>query len=1762
MSDQDVDEDSLDRIVASASEIIEQEREQEQDSNLNMAKSVVQGVLERALDRVLPKSSSVVSKPQTQEDDSRTKEPEQGGQVLRDSASPRPPEAGTSQMSKPSITPEINPSSVSEGPSDKFSKIKALNKVSEKPSEIAEKTSKISEKPPKIPEKPPKVSEKYPKKLLYQPKTDSSKKISEKSADKISDKAPKKLEDISKKSSGSSDQRLEKASENTSETMSEKSQEKSLELSEKSTQHILGKSPPSTIPDKPPGKTISDKPQEKASEKTSVISDKPLVKVSEKDPKNVAEKATENKKDKSPKTLEEPPEKISDKERDLLLSEECPQTPPTPPAEDLSEEEELEEEAEEKEPDEEMNLPLRSSSSPVVAAAPPDPGAQVGPDVRKKSSAGSDPENQDDHQDSPSCPPPEPGGQVEQQSIPMNSTPDPGNEVNQKSSSCPPDAGDKDGQDDHQNSSSSPHDKQDAYQDSSSPPPPDPGGQDGQGASNQHFSSPCYNVPDDIFVEDEVVSFSGGEGESSSSPQQGAQVQVPPPPWRMTQPQERQLKDGAKDEKEKPKETPIVDEENIENIEKFLQIEEAKAKRRGDSKAPSGPASKQSAAVPGKTARVSSPNTTEKRARSTKKKSSSLAQPAPPQSAPEMSSSNSENNRKKAASDRSEPSKVSKDKNREKTPYKRPGKRGRVSTPDTAAKRAKTAKKANSSPSQPAPVESEPQIPPDTAKNCQKMQASEDPESSKAQSKMSGGSKKRGRQKGGSNEGASGENGEGEGEKERPSLAKKRRTSRRVAKAALVLDKDPHESEEKTESNGVLSRAEETQVTNGISQENPANAQTVVESEKEKTVDQEGLVSRVEESKDDESNAQQPSKVLQLPKLGRKKSKSKKPTSSSSKVSKTSSNPNAGSSGSLVKVVQNWRKVIRVPGFDDRLTTSQIFKPALPTYIPCVPRNTSQRLIDTLSDEDLDQIVCPGCRDRFLIPASFFKHVYRKSVEIQFACQSCKPEGGNVPMKTFHNACQLKMHVLSHLEIDGVGSVGTDTISVQPIGSEDLSTGFVDESFARELDLAHEAVERDSETSLVQCLECKLSIEATNVQSHYENEDDPKRIVECETCSMALPNPCSLSAHKRVHERLKPFVCPECGSQFQTWSVFQTHLQTSCQHEFRTLAMCCRLCSRKTGQHEDVLVDSRNLLSHMFDKHVKLYYKCTGCSKAFDSKASIYEHRSSAHADANENEADFHLMYKATFLSAPNNLFKSRESFEQKVLSVTRNWDRGFLFKCLSCQSFFESRDDLRRHNQRWCQMQNQQQESGSDSSTSSGNDVSSSKLFPSPKKAKSIDREMQFEEKLAELKELCPTGSCHDCSDLLSRIRIHFNAHADKDCPDDSVQDQPRSQDNDRSSGRIGTQKNKSSQQQDEVVIVSKEVQRLVTTLVAEEGSAQGRDSPRVRPKRSHSEMSPMSRSNSPAVSAVQPSPSAVSLEAKKKKEAKESSVSLSLPLKSSSDLKQKEVGKPAEESITDKEIDKEVEVLSQSQTSGTESPEKLKPHLLKKEKSTHIQSSSPLPSGSKKVGQGRGRPSKKAVPEAKPFVETLGIDVPSNRTLLAFNRLHKKALSLGSSVVQKNSSASFKCRICGFKSEFRDGFQAHIRIHRPRENPEDSMQCLECGMCFASQPAWKTHLLLLHGIKKPKPEDFCQDLVMSPLGTPDLRDTTTDEDSESNLVMNEQEGKLVTPRQNVCQVCKKAFSTPVELRKHFRGHGMAFLKNIPPTVGSPSHASGSNSS
>ena len=115
--------------------------------------------------------------------------------------------------------------------------------------------------------------------------------------------------------------------------------------------------------------------------------------------------------------------------------------------------------------------------------------------------------------------------------------------------------------------------------------------------------------------------------------------------------------------------------------------------------------------------------------------------------------------------------------------------------------------------------------------------------------------------------------------------------------------------------------------------------------------------------------------------------------------------------------------------------------------------------------------------------------------------------------------------------------------------------------------------------------------------------------------------------------------------------------------------------------------------------------------------------------------------------------------------------------------------------------------------------------------------------------------------------------------------------------------------------------------------------------------------------------------------------------------------------------------------------------------------------------------------VPE--PLVESLGIDVPSGKDLILLNHLYhgQNAFFNGSEIIsQSDLKQIYKCSVCNFSEKDRASFQTHITQHK---SCQSYFQCQECGACFAVEPSWKKHLLLMHRIKNPGPEHYCQDLI-----------------------------------------------------------------------------------
>ncbi|XP_058015948.1 zinc finger protein 687 [Ahaetulla prasina] len=109
------------------------------------------------------------------------------------------------------------------------------------------------------------------------------------------------------------------------------------------------------------------------------------------------------------------------------------------------------------------------------------------------------------------------------------------------------------------------------------------------------------------------------------------------------------------------------------------------------------------------------------------------------------------------------------------------------------------------------------------------------------------------------------------------------------------------------------------------------------------------------------------------------------------------------------------------------------------------------------------------------------------------------------------------------------------------------------------------------------------------------------------------------------------------------------------------------------------------------------------------------------------------------------------------------------------------------------------------------------------------------------------------------------------------------------------------------------------------------------------------------------------------------------------------------------------------------------------------------------------------------------------------------------------------YHCRKCGYVAPTAADFQEHIPRHRTGESAH---QCHECGLCFTSQVSLNRHRFITHKKKRGEGE------AGVPRGAPEEGSPSANEGSLS------------------CTVCGKAFDTQLNLKTHFRTHGMAFIK------------------
>lgn len=132
------------------------------------------------------------------------------------------------------------------------------------------------------------------------------------------------------------------------------------------------------------------------------------------------------------------------------------------------------------------------------------------------------------------------------------------------------------------------------------------------------------------------------------------------------------------------------------------------------------------------------------------------------------------------------------------------------------------------------------------------------------------------------------------------------------------------------------------------------------------------------------------------------------------------------------------------------------------------------------------------------------------------------------------------------------------------------------------------------------CVECGIS--CLNISKHLNGNGRPiNPNLKCEHCELILPTKCALKCHLRIHDKLPPYKCPDCGKDFTNWDDLSSHLKMSCGHIAKCVRYYCYSCKKHFA--------SKSILAnHIKDLHSRDIFRCSSCPVAFYNKTSIDKH--------------------------------------------------------------------------------------------------------------------------------------------------------------------------------------------------------------------------------------------------------------------------------------------------------------------------------------------------------------------------------------------------------------------------------------------------------------------------------------------------------------------------------------------------------------------------
>ncbi|XP_058862243.1 zinc finger protein 687b [Acipenser ruthenus] len=698
---------------------------------------------------------------------------------------------------------------------------------------------------------------------------------------------------------------------------------------------------------------------------------------------------------------------------------------------------------------------------------------------------------------------------------------------------------------------------------------------------------------------------------------------------------------------------------------------------------------------------------------------------------------------------------------------------------------------------------------------------------------------------------------------------------------------------------------------------------------------------------------------------------------------------------------------------------------------------------------------CLECGDAFALERSLARHYDRRSMRIEVTCNHCARR------LVFFNKCSLLLHAREHKDTGLV--MQCSHLVMRPVSVEQMIGQQPDLTPATGLSKVRNAAAaatggasnggqgtpgealtgpggKKKEAPLLKpqpqpqpqpalplscrkeellqyrnfkCPECKKQFKGkTELAAHFQ-EVVSGSDSSCTQCApvMMMSNPCSGSAHRRMHRHQAPHVCPECGGVARP-AGFQTHLKEACLHFSRRIGYKCSSCQVVFG-------GLNSIKSHIQSVHCEVFHKCPTCPMAFKSAPGAHAHISTQHPGLENQQAK--MIYKCVMCDTV---------FTHKALLHT-HFDmhlakqKVHVFKCPDCTKLYAQKTSMMEH------IKSTHRNGG----TKPEPPPPAPAQRPSPQKAVRSAGPVKPEPR--------PSSSSED------EEEGDEEEEEEEEEEGGSSPDPPRSL-RDGEEGRVPEWRcfecrARFSERDEYITHMRKDHGKSVKKFPCRLCDRSFCSAPSLRRH---------VRVNHEGIKRV--------FHCEYCTEGKRTF---------SSRL------------ILEKHVRVRHGIRKWGPSSDSEGPARKRRAPLERDSSSDTEGGA--------AGGGGGGVRRRRMRVSTP------------------TKIRKRKAPQP----QPEPAGPFSCQKCGFTTESRPEFQAHIPQHR---SDESSHQCSHCGLCFASQPSLNRHCFITHRVKQP-----------SPAGDP----------SEGEEGPGQQGGLA-------CQVCGKLCETAVDLRTHFRTHGMAFIR------------------